>query len=482
MAMSILRTLVALCVSGILASPLAQTPQASQSANLDPYPGKPRIVFRKDGTLKITVFSDLHFGENPWDWWGPEHDLNSTKLMKRVLKDEKPDYAVINGDLITGENTFKENSTLLIDQIVAPLNAAKVPFSSTHGNHDNQPNITHAEEIARELKVAPLSYTRTAPAGVGGEGGPGNYWVPRGVLKPQLDRSPSLVIWFFDSRGGFSKPDVGIPDFVDTSVAPWIASETQAMNEAWGPGITRSSLAFVHIPPHYIEDVQYTITPEKNPGLNADELGLGSVQKTDDIPFWGAVKQNLQNLVAVISGHDHGNEWCAREPTKDIVFCFDKHSGYGGYTGTDWGYGVRNLVFHLSSNTSELPKVESWIRLEEGETRAHVWIDDTLGSLRRLALRLELTIADYQLTQKNWLLAGNLQDRVIYIFMSERTYHPPCVNGEYTPDTVVDSSYSDDFSYLKQRCRRDGTSSISLGLGGTPYARADMRVYFGQYS
>lgn len=25
---------------------------------------------------------------------------------------------------------------------------------------------------------------------------------------------------------------------------------------------------------------------------------------------------------------DHGNEWCAREPTKDVIFCFDKHSGY----------------------------------------------------------------------------------------------------------------------------------------------------------
>jgi hypothetical protein len=57
---------------------------------------------------------------------------------------------VLNGDLITGESefdyfeglfvfirsdldTFRENSTTLIDEIVAPLNAVKVPFSSTHG-------------------------------------------------------------------------------------------------------------------------------------------------------------------------------------------------------------------------------------------------------------------------------------------------------------------------------------------------------------
>ena len=27
------------------------------------------------------------------------------------------------------------------------------------------------------------------------------------------------------------------------------------------------------------------------------------------------------------SSLDHGNEWCTREPTKDVIFCFDKHSG-----------------------------------------------------------------------------------------------------------------------------------------------------------
>ena len=38
------------------------------------------------------VFSDLHYGENPWDVWGPIQDKNSTILMKKVLKDEHPDY------------------------------------------------------------------------------------------------------------------------------------------------------------------------------------------------------------------------------------------------------------------------------------------------------------------------------------------------------------------------------------------------------
>jgi hypothetical protein len=42
----------------------------------------------------MTVFSDLHFGENPWNW-GPEQDSNSTRLMRAVLQSEKPDYVYV---------------------------------------------------------------------------------------------------------------------------------------------------------------------------------------------------------------------------------------------------------------------------------------------------------------------------------------------------------------------------------------------------
>lgn len=40
------------------------------------------------------VFSDMHYGENPWDSWGPEQDKNSTILARKVLK-EHPDYVYV---------------------------------------------------------------------------------------------------------------------------------------------------------------------------------------------------------------------------------------------------------------------------------------------------------------------------------------------------------------------------------------------------
>ncbi|KAI0777503.1 Metallo-dependent phosphatase [Trametes elegans] len=353
-----------------------------QDVDLDPYPHKPRLTFRGDGTFKITVFSDLHYGENPWDDWGPQQDVDSTQLMNTVLKDEKPDYVVLNGDLITGENTFRGNSTTLIDEIVAPLNQLKIPFSSTHGNHDNEPNITHAEEIRREQLVAPLSYTRAAPSWADGEGyGPGTYWVP--VYNDNEDPKPSLILWFFDSRGGFSEGanSTALPDWVDAQVANWIELTVFKMDAAWGRAdqVARGSLVFVHIPPHVVQALQPGLNSTQDPGLNADVLGSGSTQASSeeanagkDQPFYDAVHAHIKNLHAIISGHDHGNEWCKREPTKNVIFCFDKHSGYGGYSSAGWGHGVRNIAFR-SFKPSVGP--ETWIRMENGDTHARIILD-----------------------------------------------------------------------------------------------------------
>ncbi|KAG8952630.1 hypothetical protein FRC04_003992 [Tulasnella sp. 424] len=44
----------------------------------------------------------------------------------------QPDFVAINGDLITGENTFKENSTLLINQLTSLLTQKNVPFASAY--------------------------------------------------------------------------------------------------------------------------------------------------------------------------------------------------------------------------------------------------------------------------------------------------------------------------------------------------------------
>ena len=68
-------------------------PENSWRGELDPYVDKPRVTFREDGTFKVTVFSDLHYGENPSEDWGAKQDRNSSALLTKVLADEMPDFA-----------------------------------------------------------------------------------------------------------------------------------------------------------------------------------------------------------------------------------------------------------------------------------------------------------------------------------------------------------------------------------------------------
>lgn len=79
-----------------------------------------------------------------------------------VLDQEKPNYVVFNGDMMTGENVFANNATGYLDQCFQPTVERGIPFSSTHGNHDNANNINHQEEIEYEqAHYSSLSYTRS---------------------------------------------------------------------------------------------------------------------------------------------------------------------------------------------------------------------------------------------------------------------------------------------------------------------------------
>ncbi|KAF9510289.1 hypothetical protein BS47DRAFT_1348214 [Hydnum rufescens UP504] len=349
---------------------------------LNPYPHKPRVTY-KNGRFKLSVFSDLHYGEAEDLSWGPEQDRNSDTVMRAILKIDPPDYVVINGDLITGENTFRENSTLYMDRLLTPLINANIPFSSTYGNHDNRPNISHLAEMEREVKLAPLSYSRRAPPGVGGIGGEANYWVP--VYADKSARSPCLVLWFFDSRGGYtSGPNsTALPDWVDESVAPWIQQESAAMDSAWGSATEtgRQALVFAHIPPSTMRKLQQSLNSSKEPGLNADQLGSGSTQGSNnptsvgkELAWWYAVRDYIKNIHATVHGHAHGNEWCARDPSTSIILCFNKHTGYGGYSSPDWGHGVRTFDFKLGEESAH-----TYIRMQNGSTHAEVVLDKQYG-------------------------------------------------------------------------------------------------------
>ncbi|KAK8925596.1 putative inactive purple acid phosphatase 16 [Metarhizium anisopliae] len=365
-----------------------------------------RLSFNQDGTFQISIFEDLHFGEtkqgrqtraDAWDQWGPQQDINSVKVMDAVLDSERPDLVVLNGDLITGENTYLENSTAYMDQIAGPLVARGLPWASTYGNHDHNFNISGAGLLARERRW-PNSLTRSMVAGR--DAGVTNYYLPVYAA----DCAPELLLWFFDSRGGFyfreRGPDgrqVGQPDWVDASVVRWFEATSAALRRRSGRVVP--SLAFVHIPANASLAVQPGVDAHRQPGVDDDvplarqaqgwcadgSNGPECVYGGQDEPFMRAVAAT-PGLIGLFSGHDHGATWCYKwdrlVPGMTVAgtglnLCFGQHSGYGGYG--NWIRGARQLRLSADALRRRRWEADTWIRTEKGGVVGRVSLNATYG-------------------------------------------------------------------------------------------------------
>ena len=146
--------------------------------------------------------------------------------MRQVLSQEQPNFVVLNGDLITGENTFAFNSTGYVDEIVAPLVQGGYSWASTYGNHDSKYNLSREALYAEEKKYA-SAYTQHGPAGTDGVT---NYVLP--VFPANTTGStqtPVALLWFFDSRGGSEYQSLpanvdNIDNYVSNGTVSWYRS------------------------------------------------------------------------------------------------------------------------------------------------------------------------------------------------------------------------------------------------------------------
>lgn len=327
-------------------------------------------------------------------------------MIEKVLDYDPPDLVVLNGDLITGENAYLHNGTAVVDQMMRPMVDRGLPWASTYGNHDHQYNVS-GDTILEHEKRWPNSLTKKMV--LGADAGTSNYYLP--VLPhnctKQSDCAPELLLWFFDSRGGFEyqvRHDdgslIGKPNWVDNSVVEWFQATNARLIEKHGRMIP--SLAFVHIPTNASQALQTIekVDPNTEPGIDDDYPNAVQSQgwcpggyddgSCDygalDVPFMKAITET-KGLMALFSGHDHGDTWCYKwdklvpgmtvEGT-GVNLCFGQHTGYGGYG--NWIRGARQVLVSLD----KLPQLEvdTWVRLESGKTAGEVSLNATYGQDR----------------------------------------------------------------------------------------------------
>ena len=152
---------------------------------------------------------------------GPIQDARTAEVVSKVLKAERTQLVVLNGDLINGDSTHAENSTDYLDQVVAPIVKAILPWASTYGNHDNQPNLLSQNIFERE-KMYSNSLTQNMVPNPSSYAGVTNYYLPVYAASGSQE-VPEFILWFFDSKGGYwyggpSNLTNKRPDWVDDSV------------------------------------------------------------------------------------------------------------------------------------------------------------------------------------------------------------------------------------------------------------------------
>lgn len=111
----------------------------------------------------------------------------------------------------------------------------------------------------------------------GRDAGVSNYYLP--VYPSSGGSTPCLILWFFDSRGGFyyqekdsSGNQVGQPNWVDQSVVNWFLQTNNQLRQRYRKTIP--SLAFVHIPTNASQALQTEagVDPNHQPGINDDYI------------------------------------------------------------------------------------------------------------------------------------------------------------------------------------------------------------------
>ncbi|KFA75084.1 hypothetical protein S40288_04052 [Stachybotrys chartarum IBT 40288] len=326
-----------------------------------------------NNAFKIAIMSDLHFGEEEHGW-GIEQDLKTARAMRSVLDYEKPNLVVLNGDLISGEYTFRENSSMYIHQIVAPMVEKGISWASTYGNHDSAFNLSREVLFAQE-STYDLCRTKVMDSALPGTT---NYW----IQVDGEDGSARAVLWFLDSRGGNPYQfQPGEPRDIDNWVAPetvkWMRDESAALGQANGKDVP--SFVFTHIPPYaYSVKQKSGIDPSRFPGLHVDNPLAYQGRGTEDSNLVLAL-QELPNMHSVYVGHNHGDSYCSTWPASSAglsrpFLCFAKHTGYGGYG--NWRPGAR--IVEVADVDGGL-EVNTWVRMESGVVITRVSLNGTYG-------------------------------------------------------------------------------------------------------
>ena len=290
---------------------------------------KIQLEFRKDKTFKIAQFTDLHFNI------GSVKSALTIETIQNVLETEKPELAILTGDVVTAAPA--KEGWLALAKVFGD---AKTPWAVTLGNHDGEPGITRDQVF--ELLM-------TLPYFVGSKGpelsGCGNYALP---IKASDGKATASVIYCIDSNDYPKDRKISNYDWIRFDQVAWYRNTSEQF-KASNNGLPVPSLAFFHIPLIEYRDMaaKGNLVGENKEAVSTSDLNSG---------LFASMVEKM-DIMGVFVGHSHNDNYIGVE--HNIALAFGEVTGADGYGQLERG--SRIIELHESKFS-----FDTWIRIKAG--------------------------------------------------------------------------------------------------------------------
>lgn len=304
--------------------------------------GCPDLQF-KDGHFKLVQFTDLHL--KPYS----ETTDTTFATIRAILEVEKPDLAVITGDVVC-----YDPATDGWEQLKGLFEDMNQPFTVGMGNHDAE--YLTKDSIYTILMKSPMYVGDKGPSDIHGRG---NSAIE---IKGKND-APAAIIYTFDSNDYQQNHKLGYYDWIHFDQIKWYRERAEQYAVKNG-GTPVPSLAFFHIP---LQEYREIIEDDKTYGNMHEQAGSPAALN----PGLYASMAEIGDIMGVFTGHDHNNDFVGMN--REIALGFGRSTGSEAYGDLTRGARVIDLY-------EDARKFDTWIVTPEGREPAWYYPSGINGS------------------------------------------------------------------------------------------------------
>lgn len=316
---------------GAAAAVVAPAAANASDAERDPAAASSTLRFRRDGTFTVVQFNDTQDDERT--------DRRTVELMERTLDSEGPDFALVNGDVITGGCDSELQVKQAINNVVTPMESRGVPWAITFGNHDEDSKHRSGMGEGDMLDFYMTYEFNLNERGPRGVTGTGNMVLP---VRGSRGHHPAFALWLVDS-GRYAPEQIagqdfdGYPDWgwVHTDQIRWYSQTSQQLERQAGGQVP--GLMWMHIPLWEHRFMWFSSVDSRTDADHAravDKHNIVGERNEDECP--GPFNSGMFSAIldrgdvrGVFCGHDHINSYVGNY--YGVLLGYSSGTGFGPY-------------------------------------------------------------------------------------------------------------------------------------------------------